>query len=123
MGFFEMLIIAVVTLLVVGPEKMPAAVRGVALTIGRVKRSFDHARQEIEKQVGFDEVRQQLNHEVLTQKIDKVNADISDIDKKISAGEQTMPWTEDEYNALQANDSDAGEQFASVSLASVSAIK
>lgn len=63
MGFFELLLIAVVTLIVVGPERMPDTVRSVALTIGRLKRSFNNARQEIEKQVGADDIRRQLHNE------------------------------------------------------------
>jgi sec-independent protein translocase protein TatB len=123
MGLFEILLIAVVTLLVVGPEKMPSAVRSVALTIGRVKRAMNSAREEIEKQVGFDEVRQQLSQEAVTQKINKINEGVSDIDQKISAGDQSMPWTEDEYHALQANGQVSDKEPKSTPLASVSAIQ
>lgn len=65
MGLFEILLIAVVTLLVVGPERMPEAVRSTALTIGRIKRWLSTARTEIEKQVGADEIRQQLHNEAV----------------------------------------------------------
>jgi len=58
MGLFEIL-------LVVGPERMPEAVRSTALTIGRVKRMFSNAREEIEKHVGADEIRQQLHNEAV----------------------------------------------------------
>ena len=63
MGFFEILIVAVVTLLVVGPERMPEAVRSVALTVGRIKRAFQSARSEIEEHIGADEIRRQLHNE------------------------------------------------------------
>jgi sec-independent protein translocase protein TatB len=71
MGLFEILLIAVVTLLVVGPERMPEAVRSVALTIGRVKRFLSSAREEIEKQVGADEIRQQLHNEAVMDQLAK----------------------------------------------------
>ena len=61
-----------VTLLVVGPERMPEAVRGVALTIGRIKRMFNNAREEVEKQVGADEIRQQLHNEAVLDSIERV---------------------------------------------------
>ena len=63
MGLFEILIVAVVTLLAVGPERMPEAVRAVALTIGRIKRAFHSAKSEIEEQIGADEIRRQLHNE------------------------------------------------------------
>jgi sec-independent protein translocase protein TatB len=65
MGLFEIILIAVVTLLVVGPERMPETVRSVALTIGRLKRMLSSAREEIEKQVGADDIRQQLHNEAV----------------------------------------------------------
>lgn len=63
MGFFEIVIIAVVTLLAVGPERMPEAVRSVALTIGRFKRALQGARSEIEEHIGADDIRRQLRNE------------------------------------------------------------
>ena len=97
MGFFEILLIAVVTLVVVGPERMPEAVRTVALTIGRLKRSFEGARSELEKQIGADDIRQQLHNEAIMENLDKIKHGLSDIDKQIAAGEKEMPWTEDDY--------------------------
>lgn len=63
MGLFEILIVAVVTLLAVGPERMPEAVRSFALTIGRIKRTLQSARSEIEEHIGADEIRRQLHNE------------------------------------------------------------
>lgn len=72
MGFFEILLIGVVTLLVVGPERMPEAVRSTALTIGRIKRAFHQAREEVEKQVGADEIRMQLHNEEVMENLEKL---------------------------------------------------
>ena len=98
MGFFEILLIAVVALFVVGPERMPEAVRSVALTIGRIKRSFNSARTELEKQIGTDDIRRQLHNESVMESLGKIKDNLSDIDKKIDSGEMDMPWTDDEYD-------------------------
>ena len=71
MGLFEMLLIAVVTLLVVGPQKMPEAVRSVALTMGRAKRMFNNARAEIEQQIGADDIRRELHNEAIMEQLAK----------------------------------------------------
>ena len=73
MGFFEILLIVVVTLLVVGPERMPEAVRSVALAIGRVKRLFNNARADLEKQIGADDIRLQLHNEAVMDSLEKLN--------------------------------------------------
>jgi sec-independent protein translocase protein TatB len=83
MGLFEILLIAIVTLLVVGPERMPEAVRSVVLTLGRIKRFFNNAKAEIEKQVGADDIRQQLHNEAVLEQIAKsataVNTEIEEV--------------------------------------------
>lgn len=84
MGFFEILLIAIVALLVVGPKRMPEAVRTVALTLGRIKRSFDGAKEEIERQVGADEIRRQLHNEAVLESLEKVKAEVEQVDDDLA---------------------------------------
>ena len=81
MGFFEILMVAVVTLLVVGPERMPEAVRNVALTIGRIKRAIQNTKSEIEEHIGADDIRQQLNNEAIMARLDAENEAIKSVVK------------------------------------------
>ena len=76
MGLFEMLIIAVVALLIVGPERMPEAVRGAAMTIGRLKRAFNSTKEEFEKQIGADDIRLELHNEQIMDNLKKMEADL-----------------------------------------------
>ncbi|MDG0970701.1 MAG: Sec-independent protein translocase protein TatB [Porticoccaceae bacterium] len=62
-GFSELLIIAVITLIVMGPERLPETVRSISLWLGRIKQMFTSAKQELEKEVGMDEIRRQLQNE------------------------------------------------------------
>ncbi|CAA0082538.1 Sec-independent protein translocase protein TatB [Zhongshania aliphaticivorans] len=62
-GFAELLIIAVLGLLILGPERLPKAIRTTSLWVGRLRRSFNNIRSEIEKEVGADEIRRQLHNE------------------------------------------------------------
>ncbi|MGS2717877.1 Sec-independent protein translocase protein TatB [Eionea flava] len=96
MGLFEILLIAVVTLLVVGPERMPEAVRSTALTIGRVKRMLSQAKEDIEKQVGADDIRQQLHNEAVMDAIARSEAygqDEFDASLTASASQSTAKHT------------------------------
>ncbi|PKM29562.1 MAG: twin-arginine translocase subunit TatB [Gammaproteobacteria bacterium HGW-Gammaproteobacteria-11] len=63
MGFLELLVIGIVALLVLGPERLPGAVRTAGLMIGRIKRSFAEVRSQVEREIGADEIRQQLHNE------------------------------------------------------------
>jgi sec-independent protein translocase protein TatB len=62
-GFSELLLIAVIGLLVLGPERLPTAVRTGSILIGRLRRQFSDIRAEVERELGADEIRAQLHNE------------------------------------------------------------
>lgn len=62
-GFSELLLVALVALLVLGPERLPGAARTAGLWIGRLKRSFAAIKSEVEREIGADEIRRQLHNE------------------------------------------------------------
>lgn len=62
-SFSELLLVSLVALLVLGPERLPGAARTAGLWIGRLKRSFNSIRQEVEREIGADEIRRQLHNE------------------------------------------------------------
>lgn len=59
-GFLELIIIATVALLVIGPERLPEAVRTGAGYLRRIKRGFNDIRQEVEQELHNDAVMQEL---------------------------------------------------------------
>lgn len=62
-GFLELLVIALITLIVMGPERLPEAIRTISLWFGRLKQLLAKTRQEIENEVGMDDIRHQLHNE------------------------------------------------------------
>src|SRR5574343_1889015 len=66
-GFSERLLVGLVALLVFGPERRPGAARTAGLWIGRLKRSFNAIKSEVEREIGADEVRRQLHNEQILQ--------------------------------------------------------
>ncbi|WP_028468145.1 Sec-independent protein translocase protein TatB [Neptunomonas japonica] len=56
-GFAEILLIGVVALIVLGPEKLPTAVRAVGLWMGRAKRAVSSIQSEISEELRLDEMR------------------------------------------------------------------
>ncbi|MAL95196.1 MAG: twin-arginine translocase subunit TatB [Haliea sp.] len=59
-GFAELLIIAVVSLLVIGPERLPGTVRTVMAWVHRLRRGFNEIRMEVEQELHNDAVMQEL---------------------------------------------------------------
>lgn len=77
-GFPELLLIAIVGLLVIGPERLPEALRTLGLWIGRMRRSFTNVKTEIEKEIGMDEIRRQLHNEAVMEEMKRIERDVRD---------------------------------------------
>ena len=67
-GFGELLLVALVALIVLGPERLPLAARMAGLWIGRLRRSFNSLKVEVEREIGADEIRRQLHNEHILEK-------------------------------------------------------
>ena len=62
-GFLEILVIALITLVVMGPERLPETIRTLGLWLGRLKHLWAKIRSDIETEVGMDDIRNQLHNE------------------------------------------------------------
>lgn len=62
-GFFELVLIAVVALVVVGPEKLPKLARTAGLWIGRGRRVLADVKADIEKEIKAEELKRILDEQ------------------------------------------------------------
>jgi len=95
-GFSEIVVCAIVALVVIGPERMPEAVRTIGLWIGRIKRSLRETRSEIERQIGVDDIRRQLHNEEIMQTLENARRDM---DKILSETQQSIESIEHDYKS------------------------
>jgi len=56
-GFWEFALIAIVALLVVGPDRLPGLMRTVGQLIGRAKRTMRELKYELEREAEFEDVK------------------------------------------------------------------
>ena len=75
-SFSELALIGVIALLVLGPERMPQALRTLGLWIGRASRAFTTMRAEIEREIGMDEIRRQLHNEAIMDQLKRLERDV-----------------------------------------------
>ncbi|MEO0435891.1 MAG: Sec-independent protein translocase protein TatB [Pseudomonadota bacterium] len=59
-GFAELVIIGVVALLVIGPERLPGAIRTASAWLNRFRRGFNQIKQEVQQELHNDAVMQEL---------------------------------------------------------------
>ena len=62
-SFSELMVIAVVALIVIGPEKLPKVARTVGALAGRMQRYVAQIKEEVNREVRFQEL-QQLQQEI-----------------------------------------------------------
>ncbi len=101
-GFLELLIIGVVGLLVLGPERLPKAARTAGLWIGKIKRTVSGMQREINAQLEAEELRQKLDeqHKKLNAGFDKARRDVeSYVESSSPEGNQSPPADSDERDA------------------------
>ncbi|MDT3486553.1 Sec-independent protein translocase protein TatB [Stenotrophomonas maltophilia] len=59
-GFSELLVIAVVALVVLGPERLPKAARFAGLWVRRARNQWDSVKQELERELQAEEIKRQM---------------------------------------------------------------
>ncbi|MEK9926626.1 MAG: Sec-independent protein translocase protein TatB [Halieaceae bacterium] len=97
-GFFELLLISVVGLLVFGPEQFLDAVRITTRWVKRIRRSFDEVRTDIQRELHNDEVMRELK------------ASANDLEKQVK--DLTAPVKEQIHQVETAVQSQTSEENA-----------
>jgi sec-independent protein translocase protein TatB len=59
-GFSELALIALVALVVLGPEKLPGVARTVGALVRRARSSWQNVRSEIERELAAEEMKKNL---------------------------------------------------------------
>lgn len=59
-GFTELMLIGVVGLLVIGPERLPGAIRTTSMYINQIRRGFNDVRQSVQRELDNDAVMREF---------------------------------------------------------------
>ena len=82
-GFSELLIIFVVALLVIGPERLPVVARKMGLYLGKMKRSFQSIKDEVEKELEIEAVKAKLKENAMLAEAKEIEAELTQTSEKI----------------------------------------
>ena len=87
-GMWEIAIILIITLIVVGPEKMPALARKAGLYVGKFRIFVSKIKNDINSEIEAEELKEQLsikNEELLlSQTLDEAKSGIDEIKHEAS---------------------------------------
>ena len=107
----EILLILIVALLVIGPERLPAAIKTAGLWMGRFRRSFYKVKAEIERELNTDEIRRQLHNESVIEEVEKAKSRVEGIAKETETSVNKIVSSENfDPGASQATNDQSSEE-------------
>ena len=106
-GFSELLVIGVVALIVIGPEKLPRVARTVGHLAGRLQRYVSDVKADINREIELDELRkmrdsmQQAASSFESSVQSELNKTETDLNKSVEAVVGDLPKSPSEIGAEQ----------------------
>ena len=67
-GIFELFLVLLIGLVVLGPERLPEVVKSVTRSMKWIKKTITSTKEEVSKNIGLDEVYQDLRNEEILKK-------------------------------------------------------
>ncbi len=118
-AFSELIVIAIVALIVIGPEKLPKVARTLGTLTGRMQRYMAQIKEEVNRESRFAEL-QQLQQEIqeaassaqsgLQRQVDSLTHDVSEVANKVTTQDldasvnavESRPHQEQAKNEIKA---------------------
>ncbi len=88
-GFSELVMVALIALLVIGPERLPKAARIAGLWLGKARSTIASVKAEIKQELHAEEMRQLLQQQSIKDELQQVVDDTKAAVDDINAGLQT----------------------------------
>ena len=74
-GFSELVVLGVIGIVVIGPQRLPEVVRTAVITVRKIRRAFSDVRADIERELDLDDMRKILHEADMKAHINKLNQD------------------------------------------------
>ena len=100
-GFLELLIIGIITLMVVGPERLPGVASKAGKMIGKMKAFVATTREDIEKEIRADELQNMLvqQKEEISELRDMMQSTKNDVTTELNEANDQFSSSMDEAQA------------------------
>ncbi len=96
-GFWEMFLILILALLVVGPERLPKAARTAGYWFGKARRYVEGVKEEVASEFDVSELKTMMHNQEV-----QINKLQGKLNKTVSLDEQTQePPAEPDYEIVE----------------------
>lgn len=98
-GFWEIALIFIVALVVVGPERLPGLVRTVGLWVGKMRRIVSEVKDEVEKELRLEELKRSINQQESVDEMKRLAERVKSINSEIQTDIRDIARLEDKPTA------------------------
>jgi sec-independent protein translocase protein TatB len=104
-GFSEMIVVAIIALIVLGPEKLPKVARTVGHLLGRMQRYVNDVKADINREIELDELRklQQSMQETARSIEQTVTQNVNSVESELNKVSQSVQGTITDAQAQATN--------------------
>lgn len=93
LGFWELLVIGAIALLVIGPERLPEVARTMGRWVGKVQRFVASVKSDVDRELRTDELRKMMDSQ--KSELDRLKARLdtsaSDLNQDVTASGKSAP--------------------------------
>ncbi|MDQ7074253.1 MAG: Sec-independent protein translocase protein TatB [Gammaproteobacteria bacterium] len=103
-GFWEISLIGVIALLVIGPERLPAVARTVGLWVGKMQRFVSNVKDDVNRELETENLKKMLGDQ--ESQIQELKGIMSNVQKEVNEGVQKAQDSLDTLESEQSKTAD-----------------
>ncbi len=77
-GFLEIIIILVLGLIIIGPNRIPVVVKAALKFYKRIQKKFTNFKKDVEKEIGVDELNKDIFNELRMEELEETKESEND---------------------------------------------
>lgn len=104
-GFWELFLIMILALLIVGPERLPKAARSVGYWLGKARRYVEGVKEEVASEFDVTELKRMVHNQEV-----QINELQSQLKETVSLDDKPKEAPEPEYEIIEEKSTPADEK-------------
>jgi sec-independent protein translocase protein TatB len=81
-GFSELLLVIVIALVVIGPKRLPEAARFLGYWTGKLRRTLQNARADMERELGIDDIKREVHNQLRLEELEAERKQVEETFKR-----------------------------------------
>ncbi len=104
-GFWEIFLILILALLVVGPERLPKAARTAGYWLGKARRYVEGVKEEVASEFDVNELKRMVHNQEV-----QINELQSQLNETVTLDEKTPEEPERDYEIIEEDASEVDQE-------------